>query len=87
MKMNTSIALVGLALSLSGVAHGITYNAVTNGLINDSATWGGATLPTSGDMNTWNANGFSLGVGTPNHTTETFFGSELVLSAACRMIV
>ncbi len=85
MKRNTTIALVGLALSLSGAAHGATINAVANGLLNATNTWGVGSMPGAPDSNVWNANGFNLGVGTPNHTTETFFGSELVLPAGSEL--
>ncbi len=85
MKRNMSIALVGLALSLSGVAHGVTNNAVTNGLLNAVDTWGVGSMPGAPDGNVWNANGFSLGVGSTNNTTETFYGSELVLPAGSEL--
>ncbi|RKX40694.1 MAG: hypothetical protein DRP64_12290, partial [Verrucomicrobia bacterium] len=86
MKRNKAVILAGLATwAMLGVAHAVTNNAVTNGLLNAVDTWGVGSMPVAPDGNVWNANGFSLGVGTPNNTTETFYGSELVLPAGSEL--
>jgi len=82
MKRNKAVILAGLATwAMLGVAHAVTNNAVTNGLLNAVDTWGVGSMPVAPDGNVWNANGFSLGVGSTNNTVETFYGSELVLPA------
>ena len=62
MKRNKAVILAGLATwAMLGVAHAVTNNAVTNGLLNAVDTWGVGSMPVAPDGNVWNANGDQLG--------------------------
>ncbi len=70
MRIKT-ILMLGV-IGIGAAANAAVITATVNGQINDSATWGGATLPTSGDTDTWDTAGFNM-----NYGDETFYGGLL----------
>lgn len=68
----TTMMLVLAAVATVGQA--ATNTATMNGYINVSATWGGATIPVSGDTNTWDSAGYTL-----THANDTFYGGTLLV--------
>ena len=69
-------ATLALAFTLTAATapplHAATILATQTGPINASTTWGGATLPTAGDTDTWDTAGYRV-----THVSETFHGGLL----------
>jgi hypothetical protein len=62
-------------VGIGAAANAAVVTATTNGQINASVTWGGATLPTAGDTDTWNTAGYNMNFG-----DETFYGGHLTVT-------
>jgi hypothetical protein len=70
------MAMAVLLVVTATASEAVTNVATQAGPINHSATWGGATIPTSGDTDTWDTSGFDVTYG-----NETFYGGTLLVSA------
>jgi len=70
MKIKT-ILMLGV-IGIGAAANAAVISATQNGQINASTTWGGATLPTAGNADTWDTDGNTIAF-----VSETFHGGLL----------
>lgn len=73
--MRAGILLMLGVVGIGATAGAAVIPATQDGQINASTTWGGTTIPTAGDADTWNTAGYDMNFG-----DETFHGGLLTVT-------